>query len=300
MKALKGILAEQSAGIQALCLLALALLGMAVFGFCASLLEWIPMQALDEVNRLRVLQLLTSLFLFLLPAMGLACLCSARPSAYLSLEGRSPAVVWIAVLGSMILLQPGITFLGFLNSCMQLPDFLAPVEQWMQEMEASAETLTQTLLASGDWLSLLLNLLVIAVVAGLAEEFFFRGAIQRLLGRKIGSQHVVIWLTACIFSLVHLQFYGFLPRLLLGAYLGYLLCWSGNIWLPVLAHFANNAFALIGMSNSRLKEHALVSGEISDAELPWFALTACFFLLLFFLCARFIYMRLLFKEEKKG
>jgi membrane protease YdiL (CAAX protease family) len=300
LKELKGLLAERTAGIQLLSLLCLALLGFTLLGIGASLLEWLPSQALGELNRLRLLQLLTSLCFFLLPTLGLAYLCSTHPSAYLSLERRTPIVVWLAVGASMLLLQPGITFLGFLNSQMQLPDFLAPVEQWMQAMEASAETMTQFLLSPDDWLSLLLNLLVIALGAGLTEEFFFRGAIQRLLERKISSHHAVVWLAACIFSFIHLQFYGFVPRLLLGAYFGYLLYWSGNLWLPVFAHFTHNAFAIIGMSNSQLKENAIVSGEISDAELPWFALTAGIFLILFFFCARFISMRLSFKEENKG
>ena len=52
-------------------------------------------------------------------------------------------------------------------------------------------------------------------------------------------------MAAFLFSAMHMQFYGFVPRLLLGAMLGYLFVWSGSLWLSVLAHFVNNASAII-------------------------------------------------------
>jgi uncharacterized protein len=61
----------------------------------------------------------------------------------------------------------------------------------------------------------------------------------------MGNVHAAVWLTAIVFSVIHFQFYGFLPRVLLGALLGYLVIWTGSIWASILAHFANNALAFV-------------------------------------------------------
>ena len=93
---------------------------------------------------------------------------------------------------------------------------------------------------------------------------------------------------AILFSAFHLQFYGFLPRMLLGAYFGYLLYWSRNIWIPVFAHFVNNAFAVISMSDIHLRENEFITGDISNANLLPYSALAVVTLVLFFLCTRHI------------
>jgi len=88
------------------------------------------------------------------------------------------------------------------------------------------------------------NIFLIAILPALGEELFFRGAIIRVFQDWRGFK-TAIWITAFIFSAIHLQFYGFLPRLLMGAFFGYLLLWSENLWLPVTAHFINNVVAVV-------------------------------------------------------
>ncbi len=87
--------------------------------------------------------------------------------------------------------------------------------------------------------------MVIAVVAGLAEELIFRGCLQQIMQQIVKNKHIAVWVTAFIFSAIHFQFYGFLPRMLLGALLGYLFLWSGNIWVPIIVHTANNVIGVI-------------------------------------------------------
>ena len=94
-------------------------------------------------------------------------------------------------------------------------------------------------------LPILINLVVMAVVPAIGEEFLFRGLLQRLFTSFFKNRHASIWVTAAIFSAIHMQFYGFLPRMMIGAMLGYMLVWSGSIWVPVTAHFINNALAVI-------------------------------------------------------
>ena len=84
----------------------------------------------------------------------------------------------------------------------------------------------------------------------------------------------MIWTAAILFSAFHLQFYGFFPRMLLGAYFGYLLYWSHSIWLPIFAHFINNAIAVITLSNSTLQANYYLTGEIPSEELLPYSLLA--------------------------
>jgi membrane protease YdiL (CAAX protease family) len=105
--------------------------------------------------------------------------------------------------------------------------------------------MTTTLLLGGRGVAdLVLSLLIVGVLTGLGEELFFRGALMRLIQTRPMSAHAAVWITAVVFSAIHMQFGGFIPRMLLGAYLGYLLLWSGSVWLPVLVHMVNNSISV--------------------------------------------------------
>ncbi len=237
---------------------------------------------------MRLMQLCSAVGTFLFPALMVAWLCSPLLEDYLCVRRGVDAKVLLLVLVSMVLLSPAITLTALMNKHMVLPSFMAPVEEWMQAQEVLAEQLTETLLSRSDPLTLLSNLFVVALMAGVTEEFFFRGTLQRILGGWTTNHHVVIWSAAILFSAFHLQFYGFVPRMLLGAYFGYLLYWSRNIWIPVFAHFVNNAFAVVGMSDSRWRDNEFISGDISDAHLPAYAAVAVVALILYIICVRHI------------
>lgn len=239
-----------------------------------------------DAGWLRLFQLISSVFLFLLPALLVAYLCSAHPPEYLSAKVVPRPKILFLTFVSMFLLSPTITLTGVLNQAVKLPALLEPVERWLRSMEASAEQVTKFLLADADWFSLSMNLLVIAVAAAVTEEFLFRGTLQRIIGKWTSNPHTVIWLTAVIFSAVHMQFYGFIPRVLLGAYFGYLLYWSRSIWVPVFAHFTNNAVAVIGLSNENLKDNVFISGDVPASEITRFLIPAALTLFLFFFCIK--------------
>ena len=115
----------------------------------------------------------------------------------------------------------------------------------MKQMEESADSISETLFGNLTNGTLFVNIIVMAALPAICEEFLFRGTLQNLLEKKSSKPHLAIWITAIIFSAIHLQFYGFIPRMLLGAYLGYLLYWSRSLWLPVLAHFLHNALSIL-------------------------------------------------------
>lgn len=287
---LKGIYAGKPALFQLLLLLLCLLFGAFLSSVIGTgiffMLHGLSGNIMQYPGMMRMMQLLSAIGTFLFPALAVAWLCSPDPEAYLCMKRRTNMRVLVLVLVSMVLMSPTITLTTLLNKEMVLPSFLAPVENWMKAQEALAEQLTNTLLAGKGIFTFLSNLIVIAVMAGITEEFLFRGALQRIFGQWTSNHHIVIWSAAILFSAFHLQFYGFLPRMLLGAYFGYLLYWSRNIWIPVFAHFANNAFAVIGMSDAHLRENEFVSGEISDTNLLPYSILAVFTFILFILCVR--------------
>lgn len=127
----------------------------------------------------------------------------------------------------------------WLNQQLPLPD-------WATSMENEATGLIKGLLVMETPGELLLNLLVVAVVPALGEELLFRGMIQQLFQRALARPHLAIWVTAIIFSAFHLQFEGFIPRMVLGAILGYLFYWTKNLWIPIVAHLFFNGFQVLG------------------------------------------------------
>lgn len=286
---LKGIYTERPAIFQLFLLLSLILVGTILTGIIGMIPVGLNIDITQNANALRLYQFVSTVLTFLLPSILVAYVCSNNFSEYLSISRLPNLKVLLITFVSMFLLSPIITLTGLLNKSMKLPAVLEPLEKWMQSMEATAEQATELLLSGTDWVSILLNLLVIAVTAAVTEEFLFRGTLQRIIGKWTPKPHLIIWTVAIIFSAIHMQFYGFIPRLLLGAYFGYLLYWSKNLWLPVFAHFTNNAVAVIGMSNENLKDNMFISGEIPDAEIISFTFPALISFAFFFICI--VYLR---------
>jgi membrane protease YdiL (CAAX protease family) len=157
------------------------------------------------------------------------------------------------------------------NKTLDLPDtvpFLRQIEQWAQSTEQNAEELVKRMTAFGSLWEFAIGILVIAVLPAIGEELLFRGALQPVLFRATGSWHRAIWLSAFIFSAIHFQFYGFLPRMLLGALFGYLYVWSGNIAIPILAHFTNNGITLVLIYLNRRGSLAFNPDSLPPAPLP--------------------------------
>jgi membrane protease YdiL (CAAX protease family) len=158
---------------------------------------------------------------------------------------QRPGVSLMAIL-IMLLALPAINLIGHINQQMVLPSFLEPLEQWLKMHEETAGQLTEQFLHVDTYGGLVINILLMAVLPAVAEELSFRGVLMNLFPAK-GDRvpHVAIWCTAILFSAVHMQFYGFLPRMLMGALFGYVLVWTGNLWVPILMHFTNNAMAVL-------------------------------------------------------
>ncbi|MEB2776666.1 CPBP family intramembrane glutamic endopeptidase [Algoriphagus sp. D3-2-R+10] len=156
-------------------------------------------------------------------------------------NGKGAGLVILLTIGGMLFNS----LLIHLNSMLVLPEFMSGMEVWMKEMEQQLMELTEFMTDFQTIPELLTGVLVIGVLAGIGEEMFFRGLIQPKMQLYTGNEHVGIWLTAFIFSAIHVQFYGFLPRLFLGGMFGYLYYYSGSLTYPILAHIVNNTFTIL-------------------------------------------------------
>ncbi len=140
----------------------------------------------------------------------------------------------------MVVLAPVVEW----NANMTLPGFLFPLEEWARHYEWIMEQMTQYLTHFDNPGLFVLGVVVIAIIPAVGEELLFRGVVQNQIFFLTSRPHLAIWIAAFLFSAVHLQFFGFLPRMLLGVLLGYLYYWSGNLLIPILAHFVNNGIIL--------------------------------------------------------
>jgi hypothetical protein len=163
----------------------------------------------------------------------------------------------IEIFGLVVLIQfAAMGFNGWLqeiNQAMVLPPFLKDFETMIRSMEQKAEEITEFLLSFTSFWQFLLVFVVVALIAGIGEELIFRGLIQRKLFLGTKNIHLAIFGAAFMFSAIHFQFYGFLPRLVLGMMFGYFYYWTQNLWVPIVAHVFNNGLAITVMYLNNLK-----------------------------------------------
>ncbi|MCK9269362.1 MAG: CPBP family intramembrane metalloprotease [Bacteroidales bacterium] len=223
-------------------LLAVPFFGSDIFVLIAQASE---MNTPQDIALLKYLQVVSQAGIFILPAFVFAALMSDRLWHYLQMSTLPDARQMLAVFFLVFTILPGINWLMEINAAMSLPSWLQGVESWMRASEDEAARLTEGFLATTTPGGLIANLFIIALMAAVGEELLFRGILQKLFTNWLGNVHLGVLVTSVLFSMFHLQFFGFLPRLLLGILFGYMLVWSGSLWLPVLAHFINNASAVL-------------------------------------------------------
>ncbi len=201
----------------------------------------------NTVAFMYVAQVFGVLLIFVLPAILFSVFWTKSGIHYLGVTTKpAVTVLFIAAIG-MLFALPMINWLADLNEHMKLPEAFSAMETWMKRGEEKAAELTTVFTKGTSIGKLVLNLFVIAFMAALSEELFFRGILQKVLIECFKNKHVGIWIAAALFSAFHMQFYGFFPRMFMGAYLGYLFLWSGSLWPGMIAHFMNNGMAVFLM-----------------------------------------------------
>ncbi|MBD1385263.1 CPBP family intramembrane metalloprotease [Mucilaginibacter rigui] len=199
----------------------------------------------QSIPALYILQIVTTTIPIFLAPVIFGYWVAKAPSQYIKPTIRIPWMLFIVAFFVMLFSPPLIEFLSNINQQMVLPKWLNGLERWMKESEESARRMTGAILNMQTIGDCIKNIILIGLLTAIAEEFMFRGVIQTILQKWTKNTHVAIWVTAAIFSAFHMEFYGFLPRLLLGALFGYFVAWSGSIWPAVWGHFLNNGSAVV-------------------------------------------------------
>lgn len=196
-------------------------------------------------------QAISVIVIFIIPPLMFALFWTKSKVHYLGITTKvSAKTLFISAL-LILLALPFINWITTLNEQMNLPEAFNGIEAWMKKSEESAKKITEAYTQGTSISVLITNIIVIALLAALSEELFFRGMLQKVLIECFKNKHIAVWTGAILFSAFHMQFFGFFPRMLMGAYLGYLFLWSGSLWPGILAHFVNNGMAvfLIWLSN---------------------------------------------------
>lgn len=165
--------------------------------------------------------------------------------SFLYREVNLNPVLFLIAIVIMIISMPFTSLLVEWNESLKLPPGFESIEMWARQKEDFLKELTQMLTKLDNFQELFIGIVVIALIPAVGEELVFRGFLQNKISRITNSPHLAIWMAAFLFSAIHFQFYGFLPRLMLGAMFGYLYLVSGQFHLPVVAHFTNNGLTLV-------------------------------------------------------
>ena len=242
-------LKEKPYWLQLIVLALFMLGGMLVFSSLGTLLVTLiyhtpnMMESADPVTAIRITQTLTTIGTFLVPALLFAYCQDRRWFGYNAADRIPKQSMVNMVLVLSVTLLPVVGVLSAFNQNIMPQE--GAVAEFMRDLEEAANHILEVVTSQRSSWDLISNILVFAVLAGICEEFFFQGALQPLLMNWTRNPHVGILLTALIFSALHFQFYGFIPRFLLGFYLGYLFYWSRSLWLPILAHVLHNALSIL-------------------------------------------------------
>ncbi len=250
-------LEEQPPYKQFLWLIAVVLAGVSIFstilmaimlaaGISPDSLAMLDLEAFSygQLQGYKALQMLSTLGLFLLPAIAYSYLQTGNMDflrLHIKIQPVTAGLTLLTIAGAL----PLVGWLGEINTNMQLPNALAGIEDWMRQSEDEAQKMINVFLNMNGLFDLFVNMIMVALLPAIAEEALFRGSLQPVLQRCLGNPHVAILLSAFVFSFIHLQFYGFLPRMALGVVLGYLFLFSQNLWYPILAHFVFNGLQVL-------------------------------------------------------
>lgn len=242
---LKGFFANSSNLVKFLVALLLPLFFLCLTSaFMAVVLKFTGVEATSVGAELAV-QFVSSIITFLLGGGLAAYLIFDDLKEELKLSSFGKGKNYLYGIIALVALLPIVGVVNEWNQAISLPDFLAPLEAWMREAEDMATQLQERFLSGTSYLDLFVNIVVMAITPAICEEFLFRGVIQNQLEKWFKNEHVAVWVAAIIFSAIHFQFYGFFPRMILGAALGYLLVYGKSLWLPIIAHALNNSMAVV-------------------------------------------------------
>lgn len=241
-------------------------------------------ESFSERDVYLVSSILQSFAAFMLPAFVAGSMSGQRPMRFLCLD-KAPSLRNLAgILIVFVISLPLMNQIIAWNAGISFPESMANVEKLFRDWEEMNGKVGEVLLDDPSIFGLLSGILVIGVLTGLSEEMFFRGALQNTLCETRFGKTAALWIAAFVFSVMHFQFFGFVPRLLLGALFGYYLLWTGSLWNSVFAHAVNNSMVVITVW---LEKNGLSSLDyemigVSENGFPYFAAASALVTISFF------------------
>jgi len=239
----------------------------------------------ENISQLKIMQLISSVFIFIIPPLLFSYFENDQYLKGLGFNSKFKRQNILMILMIILFSQPLVAYcmqlnLDFIHS---ISDYIPKVIESMKQMEEDAKLLTEALLKMDNIRDLLFNLFLIAIIPAIGEEMFFRGVIQKKLKNILRNPHIAILITSFIFSAIHMQFFGFLPRFFLGIILGYLFYYSGSLWMPIIAHFINNALAVLLMYLPFSEKINTDISQLENAEISMIQATIFLIIVLFFI-----------------
>jgi len=249
----------------------------------------------ENINQLKITQLISSVFIFIIPPLLFSYFENDQYLKGLGFNSKFKRQNILIILMIILFSQPLVAYcmqlnLDFINF---ITDYIPKVIEGMKQMEDSAEEATMAFLKMDNIGDLLFNLFLIAIIPAIGEEMFFRRVIQKKLKNILRNPHIAILITSFIFSAIHMQFFGFLPRFFLGMVLGYLFYYSGNLWMSVIAHFINNALAILLMYLPFTEKIDMDISQLEKTEISMIQATIFLIIVLFFI---YLYKQINSKE----
>ncbi|MDR2835589.1 MAG: CPBP family intramembrane metalloprotease [Bacteroidales bacterium] len=197
-----------------------------------------------EIFFLKISQLLSSVILFILPPIILAILFQQKVSDFINLKNSPNILKYLLIVLFMLTAFPLLSLITEWNEAIKFPEQFQLIEKILRIAEETNAKIINLIISENSIFSFILNIIVIALIPAIGEEIVFRGVLQKYLGKLIKNQNFAILITAFIFSAIHLSFFGFFPRFILGIFLGYLAYNFKSLYPSIFAHFFNNAMAV--------------------------------------------------------
>ena len=217
---------------------------------------------IGDRNFMRATLFLNHIFSFILPALTTVIFAYKKLWInYLRLDKKPMLESILLGIAWFVVSVPFIQLAYQLNQKLPLP-------QWMLNLENNTSNLLEGIIAQNNFYEIVINILLIGVIPAIGEEMMFRGIIQQQIGRLLKNEHVVVWVSAAIFSAIHMQFQGFFARMLLGSLLGYMFIWTKSLWVPMVLHLLNNGIQVVSIYALGIKPSEM--DKMTDADkMPW-------------------------------
>ncbi len=246
----------------------------------------------NQRNGLLITSILQNILVFIFPSYAIIKLERRNVVKTLGLSNKLSLINILGIIAIMVVATPALNQIIYWNQNIFFPPCLKGVENLFRQWEMQNAETTKILLDGNSLMMLLTGIFTIGIVTPIGEELFFRAGLQRILSESM-SRHLSIWIAAIIFSALHLQFFGFIPRVLLGAFFGYLFVWTNSIWAPIFAHAFNNTLIVIlsYLTSCKICDLNFDGWGVTKQGFPWYAILSMILtaIVLFYYRKQFFY-----------